>query len=540
VGRHPHHQAVHRRRLRQQAGRALRAALRLLLHAGGRPLREDRLLARGDLRLQPRPPRHPQPHHLLAPPGRHLRRAQARGVLRPGRLRLPRPRHRRQGHGRVPAAVSLPERRVRQLHRLHEQARLRRHARLRHPAGHVLQRGPHRRVREGRRHEPDGFPPPEPHARGLHGRVLQELQLLRHLQPVHGQGRRNDRLRAQAPGIRQPDRPRAPRHRPCDLLVQHGRVPHLARDLLQPHAAQSRRHRHHAVRRDRDRPGRRHRLRPDDGRGAGPQELPRRARRLLPGHGHHADRPRRLRLPPDLHRGLLHPPDGRAAQGEDPQICQRGDPPGHLQHGHRGRQHRPHDGRQGAHEPQGARHDRPVQPRPLRAHHGRVHLHHPQQRLFLRLHVRRGRGRHPDVQGEAAEHGERPRLRPAHQPGAGRSAGARRHVHGHRLRPVRAAALRPQDRQAAQQQPARLQALHLHGSPDARGRVRRELRADLRLRHEGAGRAARVLRRAGHPQRHLSGHRRGDRPDPDYAARPVRPVRRSGPHPGIRGESAHV
>ncbi len=35
-----------------------------------------------------------------------------------------------------------------------------------------------------------------------------------------------------------------------------------------------------------------------------------RTRRLLPGYGHHAHRPRRLRQPPDLRRGLLHPPDG--------------------------------------------------------------------------------------------------------------------------------------------------------------------------------------------------------------------------------------
>lgn len=76
-------------------------------------------------------------------PGRHVRRAQDRVLLEPGRLRLPRPRHRRQGHGRVPAAVSLPERRRRRLHRVHEPPRRGRDARLRHPAGHVCGRIPH-------------------------------------------------------------------------------------------------------------------------------------------------------------------------------------------------------------------------------------------------------------------------------------------------------------------------------------------------------------------------------------------------------------
>ena len=45
--------------------------MRLVLHAGGRPLRPDRLLPGGDLRLQPRPPRHPLPHRLVAAEGRH-------------------------------------------------------------------------------------------------------------------------------------------------------------------------------------------------------------------------------------------------------------------------------------------------------------------------------------------------------------------------------------------------------------------------------------------------------------------------------------
>ena len=56
--------------------------------------------------------------------------------------------------------------------------------------------------------------------------------------------------------------------------------------------------------------------------------------------------------------------------------------------------------------------------------------------------LRRGGGRYPHVQGDAQEHRERPRLRQAHQPRPRRGTGTRRHVDGHRLRPVRAAALR--------------------------------------------------------------------------------------------------
>ena len=83
---------------------------------------------------------------------------------------------------------------------------------------------------------------------------------------------------------------------------------------------------------------------------------------------------------------------------------------------------------------------------PLGAHHRREHLPDQDQRLLLRLHLRRGGGGHPPVQGEAPGHGQRPRLRHAHQPGPGRGPGPRRHVHGHRLRPHRGAEVRPQDR----------------------------------------------------------------------------------------------
>ena len=49
---------LHRRRLRQQAGRAVRAPVRLALHPGGRPAGAPGVLPGGDLRLQPGPPCH--------------------------------------------------------------------------------------------------------------------------------------------------------------------------------------------------------------------------------------------------------------------------------------------------------------------------------------------------------------------------------------------------------------------------------------------------------------------------------------------------
>ncbi len=58
---------------------------------------------------------------------------------------------------------------------------------------------------------------------------------------------------------------------------------------------------------------------------------------VLPGYGHHPHGPGRLRLPPDVCGGLLHPPDGPAAEGEDPGLRRQAHPPGGVQHGHRGR-----------------------------------------------------------------------------------------------------------------------------------------------------------------------------------------------------------
>ena len=81
---------------------------------------------------------------------------------------------------------------------------------------------------------------------------------------------------------------------------------------------------------------------------------------VLPGYGHHPHGPGRLRLPPDVCGRVLHPPDGPAAEGEDPGLRRQTHPPGGVQHGHRGRQHRPHHRRQGADEPVGAGYARPV------------------------------------------------------------------------------------------------------------------------------------------------------------------------------------
>ena len=51
-------------------------------------------------------------------------------------------------------------------------------------------------------------------------------------------------------------RQHSPGYRRGGVLVQHRRLSHLAGDLQQPYAAEFGRHRHHAVRRDGDRPGR--------------------------------------------------------------------------------------------------------------------------------------------------------------------------------------------------------------------------------------------------------------------------------------------
>ena len=52
-----HRQALHRRRLRQQAGRPVRAFVRLAVYPAWRPLRPSAELPGGDLLLQPRAPR---------------------------------------------------------------------------------------------------------------------------------------------------------------------------------------------------------------------------------------------------------------------------------------------------------------------------------------------------------------------------------------------------------------------------------------------------------------------------------------------------
>ena len=133
----------------------------------GGPSGEDRHPPGGHLCLQPGAPRHPQPHHLLGAARRHLRRPQAGGLLRPGRLRLPRPQHRRQGHGLLPPALPLRQRGGRRLHRVHQQVGGGRHAGLRHPPGHVGGGVPHRgRVRQAGA-GPHRVPPEEPDACGL-------------------------------------------------------------------------------------------------------------------------------------------------------------------------------------------------------------------------------------------------------------------------------------------------------------------------------------------------------------------------------------
>ena len=77
------------------------------IRAGRGALRAYRLLARGDVCLQPRAPRHPLPHRLVAAQRRDVRCAQGGVLFQSGRLRLARTLHRRQGDGLVRPALSL-------------------------------------------------------------------------------------------------------------------------------------------------------------------------------------------------------------------------------------------------------------------------------------------------------------------------------------------------------------------------------------------------------------------------------------------------
>ena len=54
---------------------------------------EDGHLQGGDIRVYPRAARDPVPHHLLCESGRHVRGAEVRELLGPGRLRVPRTQH---------------------------------------------------------------------------------------------------------------------------------------------------------------------------------------------------------------------------------------------------------------------------------------------------------------------------------------------------------------------------------------------------------------------------------------------------------------
>ena len=76
--------------------------------------------------------------------------------------------------------------------------------------------------------------------------------------------------------------------------------------------------------------------------------------------------------------------------------------------------------------------------------------------------------------------------------------------------------------------------------PNLRGAVCRKSRADLAVRHEGARRAARLLRRACHPQRHLAGHRRRHRHNADHPAYSVRGILEGRPDSRRLGEGGKV
>ena len=144
--------------------------MRLALHPGGRPSASSWTCTREETFVCNRV-RHAIRTHIISwvrPDGTFAAR-KIECLLQPGRLRLPRPRHRGQGHGRVPAALSLPDNVDGDcLDRVHQPPRRRRHAGLRHPAGHVCRANATLTTSAAaHRRGPAGVPPQEPDARGL-------------------------------------------------------------------------------------------------------------------------------------------------------------------------------------------------------------------------------------------------------------------------------------------------------------------------------------------------------------------------------------
>ena len=135
---------------------------------------------------------------------------------------------------------------------------------LRHAPGLLCRRVQRGRLRQGRGHGPPGLPDAEHHAPGLYEdgfshNVNYDDSFRQCLEAGKKYIDYDRKLAEFAKG----HRPRPPGHRCGHLLVQHRRVSHLSGDVLQPDAAEPGRQRHHAVRRDGDRPGCRHRLCPD-------------------------------------------------------------------------------------------------------------------------------------------------------------------------------------------------------------------------------------------------------------------------------------
>ena len=233
-----------------------------------------------------------------------------------GGLRLPRPRHRRQGHAaRSRSCIPDPNVDGRRLHRVHEPAPPRVQCaatasrRPCSPANRIMDdvcRVHRRRTRWSYRRKHmmpvgfvDGFSTArEPFRHGLNQSAWTRASALDGRQP-------------QAPRIRKPDRSRAPRrrHAPC-FWYNTGRLAHLPGELLVPHGPESGRLHPAADRRA-----------TEIGQGcdtafaqmaADAVGIPRcgRARRHGAGHGRHAVRHGRLRLAPDLRQRHGHQKDG--------------------------------------------------------------------------------------------------------------------------------------------------------------------------------------------------------------------------------------
>ncbi|MDE2370218.1 MAG: GTP-binding protein [Burkholderiales bacterium] len=499
---------AHGRRLRRQAGPL---PDRVPVRAAGAPHRPA-----GALRIQPRGDLHGRPlappgAHLAAPgiqEGRHDHRAPGAHRLHVGRLRLAWPGRDPRRHDGADLAVPLRQPAARGPLHLHAHAdrrrlpRLRRRAdllRARHPdrrgrrcAGHRPGRDPTAQRRARRRPLAIGSRADRPWPRGLHPPRPRRGRLGGAAPPPARHRRAAPRL---GPGLRDARQQRLPGDQGTG---QRDRAPERGRQRRALHRRRRPRHR------------RAHRAGADRRRGTGAAlriggRRPRRHRHRALGH-------RRLRQPHDLpDRPRDADGGGRGAQAvartRRQQARGRAARPRTARRRGHGRRHRPLDHRGRG----GRRHARPAGAAARRP--GQLQ---PDEVVFLRRPLRRGRGRHRDRAHRGAAGRAGARVRQDHPPGGRRGADRGRHPAGHRPHAVRGLPDRPHERPLAEPQLRRLQdaafdghADHPHGDARDRARPRRTVRRQGHRRGPGGG------HRPGDRQRDLRCHRRALPPLPD-------------------------